>query len=88
VRWQGAIPWTRSNLSKMTVTEATEKYLNKTCNVYWGPLDRPERKNESIPKDTTNVIVNHIYEDCYGEILFLCDKLTIPFNIKRLIIKE
>jgi len=73
----------------MTLQEATEKFLGKVCNVNWGPLDRPVRKNEAIPVDTINVMVTNIYENCYGEVLFLgkteqLRKVITPFSVLRL----
>lgn len=73
----------------MTLQEATEKFLGKLCNVKWGPLDRPARNNEAIPADTCNVTVTNIYENCYGEILFLGKSkelrtVTMPFSVDRL----
>jgi hypothetical protein len=73
----------------MTLQEATEKFLGKLCNVNWGPLDRLARKNEAIPVDTVNVTVTDIYENCYGEVLFLGEtkelrKVTMPFSVDRL----
>ena len=68
----------------MTLLDAKEKYLDKTCNVYWGPLDRPERKGESIPV-STRVKVKSVYLTTYNEIFFTCyDTLHMPFNVSRL----
>ena len=68
----------------MKLMEAKEKYLNKTCDVYWGPTDREPRSGETI-SNSTEVIVSELYMNCYGEILFRCkNHLYTPFNINRL----
>jgi hypothetical protein len=68
----------------MTLLEAKEKYLDKTCNVYWGPLDRPERKGESIPVPT-KVQIKSVYQNAYNEVFFTCyDTLHMPFSVLRL----
>lgn len=69
---------------RMTLQEAQQKYFNKVCDVGWQPLDRPVRANEAIPMDTVGVVVNEVYENCHGELLFKCDKLFTPFSVKRL----
>ena len=70
----------------MTLTEAKEKFEGGTFDVSWGPLDRPLRKGETVPMNTTNIAVKEVFENCYGEILFLTeDKLFMPFDVRRLI---
>lgn len=69
----------------MTLQEAKEKYLNKICDIGWGPIDRPTRKGETIPNDTVGVYITDVYENCYGSILFRCkDKIYVPFEVTRL----
>jgi hypothetical protein len=72
----------------MTLEEAKSTFLNKKCTVYWGPLDRPERKGESLPQPT-EVTVSEVYENYAGELLFRCvDKLYMPFRVERLRLVE
>lgn len=75
----------------MTLQQAKDQFLNKVCDVNWDPIDRPARKNEAIPVDTVGVTVLHIYENCYGEVLFeavsdcsAVRKVCTPFSVKRL----
>ena len=69
----------------MTLEEAKEKYEGKTCDINWGPLDRPARPNEAISYPLKDVVVSRIFENCHREILFECiDKIYTPFPIARL----
>lgn len=68
----------------MTLDEATKQFLNKECDIHWGPLDRPARKNESFPSPT-RVVVSEIFLTCYGDIMFRCtDRIYTPFSVQRL----
>ena len=69
---------------KHSIDEYRNMFLNKQCNVSWEPLDRPIRKGESVSNSVLDTNVYEIYETCYGEILFKCDKLYTPFDVRRL----
>ena len=67
----------------MNLKEAQDKFLHKTCDVDWGYGN--DRKNATIPLQTTDVHVVEVYENCHGQILFKSrNKLTCPFSVNRL----
>lgn len=69
----------------MTLQEARDTYLGKICDVHWEPLERPKRNGEAVMRDTIGVPIKEVYENCYGEIMFLgADKVYTPFPVARL----
>ncbi len=69
----------------MTLEEAKKKYEGKTCDINWGPLDRPARPNEAIMYPLKGVVIKNVFENCHREILFECEsKIYTPFPIARL----
>lgn len=69
----------------MTLEEARAQYLGKTCDIHWGPIDRLARPNEATMRDTKDVVIKEVYQNCHNVILFLCeDKIYTAFPIERL----
>lgn len=70
----------------MTLQEAKDKFEGKTCDIHWAPLDRKARENEAMMRNTLNVRVKRVYENCHGVVLFECeDTITTPFPVQRLL---
>lgn len=72
----------------MNLLEA-QKFVGKRVNINWGPLDRPIRKNETIPQETVCIEVESIYENCHNEILaFMKNTIMVPVRVERLSLYE
>lgn len=65
------------------IYELNEKFMNRDCMVYWGPIDRPPRKNETF-KAPTKTNVKFIWIDCHGLALFKSDDIFAPMEVERL----
>jgi hypothetical protein len=71
----------------MTLQEA-QQFIGKKVRINWGPLDRPARKNETIPMDTITVIKG-VFITCHNEVFAVCDEpITCPVDVRRLSLYE
>lgn len=70
----------------MTLQEAKAQFLNKRVDIDW--CNKNERKNATIPRNTTNLLVIEVYENCYGDIMVKFEQVgntvSIPVFASRL----
>jgi len=67
----------------MSLETYRELFLGKRCGIDWSIGEN--RKNASISKNTEDVVVSSVYENCYGDVLATFeDKITAPVSVKKL----
>ena len=67
----------------MTLEEAKKAFLGRSCLIDWSWGN--DRKGATVPMSTP-VIVEEIYENSHGEILFISNWNKTPMRVERLVL--